>query len=307
MTLSDIKRINIREYLGRMGISPAKENNRYGIYNSPFREDHNASMKVDYNQNLWIDYGTGEGGSIIDLVYKLEKCSVCDAIKKLDGNSFSFHRNALETEEKQKPEPEPIMRITGIAPINSLPLIDYFHERKINIEIARLHCKEINYSVNGKSYFAVAFPNNAGGYELRSKYFKGCIAPKDITHIRQKETQDSCYVFEGFMDYLSFIVLWEKHNSELPNIDKQDYIVLNSVSNVQKAIPQLVSYGNIHCFLDNDVAGKRAFQKIQEAYALRVRDASKHYANYKDLNDYLCSRSVPKQAVRIKPSKGIRM
>jgi hypothetical protein len=56
-----INQFPIRDYLAGSGIDPAKENGHYGMYYSPFREDHNASMKVDYNKNLWIDYGTGEG------------------------------------------------------------------------------------------------------------------------------------------------------------------------------------------------------------------------------------------------------
>ena len=55
---------------------------------------------------------------------------------------------------------------------------------------------------------AIGFPNVAGGYEVRNSFFKGCIAPKDITHIRQQgEQREKCLVFEGFMDYLSFLTL----------------------------------------------------------------------------------------------------
>jgi DNA primase len=94
MTLDEIKKLSIREYLRQIGVNPVKENDRYGMYHSLFREDHNASMKVDYNQNLWIDYGTGEGGSIIDLVSRLGKCPIGEAIKRLEDKSFSFHRNS---------------------------------------------------------------------------------------------------------------------------------------------------------------------------------------------------------------------
>ena len=50
------------------------------MYHSPFREDKDASMKVDYNQNLWIDYGTGEGGTIIDLVMRIDNVSLNDRL-----------------------------------------------------------------------------------------------------------------------------------------------------------------------------------------------------------------------------------
>ena len=62
-------------------------------------------------------------------------------------------------------------------------------------------------TADGKPYFAIGFPNVAGGYEVRNRFFKGCIAPKDISHIRQQgESREKCLVFEGMMDYLSFLL-----------------------------------------------------------------------------------------------------
>lgn len=52
MTLNDIKNISIREYLGKLGINPTRENERRGIYHSPFREDKNANFSVDFIRNL---------------------------------------------------------------------------------------------------------------------------------------------------------------------------------------------------------------------------------------------------------------
>ena len=76
---------------------------------------------------------------------------------------------------------------------------------------------------------AIGFPNVAGGYEVRNSFFKGCIAPKDITHIRQQgEQREKCLVFEGFMDYLSFLTLRVKNCPAMPNLDRQDYIILNA-------------------------------------------------------------------------------
>ena len=85
MTLDEIKQINIREYLGRMNIYPVKDFGYYGLYHCPFREDSNASFKVDYQKNLWHDFGTNEGGSIIDLVVHLDNCTFNDAVKKMVG------------------------------------------------------------------------------------------------------------------------------------------------------------------------------------------------------------------------------
>ena len=306
MSLDDIKKIGIREYLAGLNIHPAKDRGYYGMYHSPFREDHDASMKVDYRQNLWIDYGTGEGGTIIDLVMQINGFSLNAAIAELDkydkmaarnSDTFSFHRNdSIDNTKKQVST----MQVIAVKELTHPALLKYLHKRCINTATALQYCKELHYTVNGRSYYAVAFPNDTGGYDLRNEYFKGCFPPKDITHIKQKEQKSSCYVFEGFMDYLSFLILRNKYNPGIPGTDKQDYIILNSVSNVAKALDRLESYEDIHCFLDNDTAGRQAFLKVRQKFDFHVRDASKHYANHKDLNDYLCSQQ-PKQLIGLLP------
>lgn len=156
---------------------------------------------------------------------------------------------------------------------------------------------EVRFSLNGKWNFAIGFPNASGGYEVRNKYFKGCIAPKDITHIRQiGEPKATCYVFEGFMDYLSFLTLRQKNCPDYPDFDKQDYLILNSVSNLSKALYPLGNYEKIHCFFDNDTAGIRAVQELYKECSFRVRDSSRIYSGYKDLNDYLCGKRLVQSA-----------
>ncbi|KAA5176573.1 toprim domain-containing protein [Bacteroides fragilis] len=131
----------------------------------------------------------------------------------------------------------------------------------------------------------------AGGYEVRNSFFKGCIAPKDITHIRQQgEPREKCLVFEGFMDYLSFLTFRMKNCPTMPDLDRQDYVILNSTVNVPKAIDVLYPYERIHCMLDNDKAGYEATRAIELEYSYRVRDFSDNYRGYSDLNDYLCGR-----------------
>ncbi len=283
MTLEDIKKISIREYLEQIGISPAKENNRYGMYRSPFREDRDASMKVDYNQNLWIDYGTGEGGSIIDLVSRIEKCSIGEAIKRLDDKSFSFHGNTVP------PKQDSVIKIEEVLPIETPALIAYLKERSVNIDIAKHYCLEVHYSIAEKSYFAIGFRNDVGGWELRNRYFKGSTTPKNITTINNNN--DTVMLFEGFIDFLSYLSL--KQNAS-PTIDSA---ILNSLANLPKAIPFLQTHQTIHAFLDNDEAGKQAVQCLRPI-CKEVIDQSVFYRNYKDLNDYWRDKSNPKNQVR---------
>ena len=86
-------------------------------------------------------------------------------------------------------------------------------------------------------------------------------------------------MFEGFIDYLSALTLGL--------INGADSIILNSVSNVNKTIPHLRDYTAIHCFLDNDVAGKTALAQLTGRFGTKVIDCSTLYSGYNDLNEYL--------------------
>ena len=159
------------------------------------------------------------------------------------------------------------------------PLTDYLAERGIPYAVASRYCCRLNYGVRGKRYFAVGFPNVAGGYEVRSRHFKGCIPPKDVSLVKLENTAaDVCSVFEGFMDFLSAATL---------GLETGDCLVLNSVSNVEKAMKHLDAYGRINCFLDRDEAGRRTLDVLGKRHGGRVCDRSALYDGCKDLNEYL--------------------
>ena len=231
----------------------------------------------------------GRGGNIIALAqelyasdslpYLLER--IAEQAPGVRPVSFSFGG---------QPVSKPSFQQLEAVPLSSPALLSYLRQRGINTELAKRECREVRYLTDGKPYFAIGFPNRSGGYEIRNKLFKGCIAPKDITHIRQEQPKETCYLFEGFMDYLSFLTLRLERCPDHPGLDGQDYVVLNSTSNLSKAIRPLGGYGRIHCFLDNDKAGMEAVQELREEYGLRVRDASHIYGGYNDLNDFLCGK-----------------
>ena len=305
MTYKEANNISIKDYLNSLGIQPAKEKGSYGMYRSPLREDNTPSFKVDYNANLWCDYGTGEGGTLIDLVMKQHQCNAYGAICRLeqgDTASFSFHGKELPERDTKRQAASPI-EIRRIQPLQNPALIRYLQERGISPGTASPYVQEMYYRIGGKPYFALAFRNDSGGYELRNPRFKGSTSPKDITHIRQSgKKNDSCFVFEGVMDYLSFIAIRQKTNPTYPCLDWQDYIILNSTPNVDKALYPLADYEHIHCFLDNDEAGRKATQAIQKEFCWHVRDSSHLYSEYKDLNDYLCGKKFNQAENRMQQS-----
>ena len=295
MTIQDAKQIKLADYLQSLGYTPIKQQGKSLWYKSPLRNETDASFKVNTELNQWYDFGIGKGGNIIALAAELYHSENVAYLLERIVERTPYIRPASFSFGKQKTHNSSFQGVQ-VGELSSPALIDYLRGRGINIELAKRECKELRFEHNGKPYFAISFPNMAGGYELRNRYFKGCLAPKDITHIQQQgELRDVCYLFEGFMDYLSFLTIRMNNNPEEPRTSEQDYIVLNSVTNLSKAEQLLRPYTRIGSFLDNDQAGKSAYENLKKMFGNRLQDMSHHYAGHKDLNDYLCHKNRTKQ------------
>lgn len=309
MTIQDAKQIKLADYLQSLGYMPVKQQGKSLWYKSPLREETDASFKVNTELEKWYDFGIGKGGNIIALaaeLYHSENVAyLLECIAKqtphlhtASHTPFSFGRQSVS---------EPMYRHLQVTELSSPALLSYLQERRINTELAKRECKELHFTHGDKRYFAIGFPNMAGGYEVRNRYFKGCAAPKDITHIRQSgEPRGMCYLFEGFMDYLSFLTIRVKNNPQYPRLDTQDYIILNSVSNLAKAENLLATYPRIGCFLDNDTAGRNAYKHLQAKFGERLFDKSLYYREYNDLNDYLCGKSLSQSAEPMKQERQVQ-
>lgn len=290
--LPTIKAISIADYLHACGIEPTKCYNDYALYHAPYREDPNASLKVDFRQNLWHDYGTSQGGSIIDLVMRMQGCSAYEAMAHLaEGKaitlaSSSFHRETHTEQIRGEQRTSDTRRILSISEALPLHLQSYLREvRGIDLVTASPYLRHVRYEVGGREYSAIGFANRAGGYELRDdKTFKGTIAPKDISVIAGQKDNSSLCIFEGFMDFLSLLTM-KGEETISPSI------VLNSVSNIHRGIAYLHEKGidSVRAFFDNDQAGRKALLTLQSA-GIKIEDMRRHYARYKDLNEYHVAR-----------------
>lgn len=305
MTTQEAKKIRIADYLQSLGYSPIKRQGNSLWYKSPFREETKASFKVNTELNQWYDFGTGKGGNIIALVQELYCSDYVPYLLEQIGRQTP-HIRPTNYAFKKRPTELSFQRLE-VKELSHPALLRYLQERGVNTALAKTECKELHFTHNGKPYFAIGFPNTAGGYEVRNPFFKGCVAPKDITHIRQQGVpRNMCYLFEGFMDYLSFLTIRMKNNPQYPRLDTQDYIILNSVSNLAKTESILATYGQIGSFLDNDTAGRKACESLKAKFGEHLLDKSLYYRSYKDLNDYLCGKSMNQSAEPMKQEKQVQ-
>ena len=118
------------------------------------------------------------------------------------------------------------------------------------------------------------------GYELRGlDNFKSSIRPKDYT-IFDRGKSVLAFV-EGMFDFLSHEVATKKIVPEATN-----WLVLNSLSFIQKGMPLISSYQKVYLLLDNDAAGRDASKRLLSRSSM-VQDLSSNYRDCKDLNEQL--------------------
>ena len=295
MDIQHIKQIPSTDYLQQQCYTPTRVQGIHYWYCSPLRNEGTPSFKVNTERNQWYDFGTGEHGDIIDLECALQHCTISKAIellgdiKQVAHRDFSFGGESKASEHK--------LVILSAQPLNNPYLIHYIAERGIPLSIANRFCSEIRYNNTNRTYYAIGFANDAGGWEIRSPYFKGCIAPKAITTI--SKGTDVLQIFEGFMDFLS----WQTLNPALAC----DTIILNSLALLPRIQEKIKGYKQVESFLDNDDAGRKSFEVLKHFYP-SIIDGSVRYQTHKDLNEWLVAQSKVKEKQMLLPTmkRGIR-
>lgn len=291
MNISAAKQIDIVEFLAKEGYKPRRSKGNIKWYTSPIRDESSPSFKVDTERNEWFDYGLSEGGDIIDLAMKIYNLSsTSDALRKLDEKASSIINRIMRNRTgPPRSQVNNDMRNIQYVPLNHDALLHYMMKRRIDICISKVYCCEVHYDIRGSHYFGIAFRNRTGGFEIRNPYFKGCIGQKDISYfpLLKGETSEHCLVFEGFMDFLSYMTLKDSGDSRICIDMECDIIVLNTVHNLKKATGLLALYPSVHSFVDNDEAGRKTYETMKKQLGCNVEDESFRFQPFNDINDYI--------------------
>jgi hypothetical protein len=293
MNVAQAKQLSLPDILARLDRQPAREAKGEYWYLSPFRQEETPSFKIDHAGKLWYDFGEGAGGGIIEFAQKYWKCSVAEALRHLSSlypgslleSATPAARPSLPLFEAKSAITSDTIEVTSIEPLKSRALIGYLGGRGIDFKTAQAYVQEIHFTNHGKPYFALAFANDSGGYDLRNKYYKGTHGAKDITVLRPVSGEASeVAVFEGFIDYLSALVHFGASLAETP------VIVLNGVPMKERGVEAIRQMGvsTAHLYLDNDSAGHETAEYFREQLpGVNVLDQSGLYAQQKDFNEWL--------------------
>lgn len=274
MTIKEANAIDMVSYLSVKGFEPAKSKGINYWYYSPFRQESEPSFKVNRRRNQWYDFGEGEGGNLLDFILRFENISISEALKRLEQCK---HLSAPAVDSL--PADAPVIEILSVHAVSSPVLIHYCQSRRIPTNIISQYLQEVRYKNGEKTYYALGFKNDAGGYELRAPYFKGSSHPKSSTLI--KNQADTLAVFEGFFDFLSYLTIYQNQPAPL-----RDFLVLNSTSFFERQLPIMQLYMRVHLYLDNDKTGTKCTTLALEKSSRQFIDERSLYANYKDLNEW---------------------
>lgn len=304
MRMNEAKEVDIPDLLARLGYHPDEKRSRPGgeqWYASPLRQEATPSFKVSRDGKKWYDHGIGQGGTIIDLLmarFDTDESGALRTLEQLLNAPAPPPQSVALTAVSGSTEPEP-MTITALQPVTHPELKRYLRERGIPPEVALPYVQEMHYRRGEKPYYALAFASRSGGYELRNAFFKGLHGHKDITVLLPETesaagaaTQAAVAVFEGFMDFLSAVVIAGR-------APRMPVIIMNSTALKESTLAAIRELGaeTVHLYLDRDAAGQRLTTEMQAALPdIMVQDRSVLYAGYTDLNDFHRATAKQKQA-----------
>lgn len=292
--INKAKECSIVEYLLSRGYKyiPSKSKGRYFRYYSMLHNEKVPSFFVNKSDTAWIDFGlSDEWHDIIELVRAIEQVSFSKAIEILIEKKLPTRK--IESKDYYR---EPGIEIVDTFDIRNPRLINYLRGRRIEIDLAKVYCREalirFRYGNNPeKIHSYIAFKNDKGGYELRNHYnldiSKISSSPKYFTRIAGVE--DKYNLFEGFIDYLSLLSKYQTERF------KNTTVVLNSLVNITYLYETLKKNTENNIFLNNDEAADKYVYKGDKKLKIKsfkeqgidYIDRRLMFDMYNDINDYI--------------------
>lgn len=272
-----------------------RTDHRGEMYYSPFRDEANPSFHIKRSENVWMDFGSGEGGNVLTLVsllgnIPLEKC--WDYVAGLDPNIVVLDSSPASSRMESSRSSRIIIDSVKES-FTFRNLILFAQRRGIPRHILEHYCRQVTYHLDGRRdthWTAIGFP--AGdGWVLRhitdGPFAKRCTGSACTLlgaggEMVSSPTCDRVEIFEGFFDFLSWLVLKDRTKPF------SDICVLNSVNNLQKGLQFISAHKDISSWMDNDEAGRRALDTLKESCP-DVRDHLSDLGENKDVNDLLTS------------------
>jgi len=186
MNIETAKHIKLQDFLQSLGYTPIKISGEKLYYKSPFRNETQASFKVNTKLNLWYDFGLGKGGSIIALAEELYHSRdisylLAQIAKATPGISVtSYH--SYQPIKVTAPE-EPAFKDIEVCELSHPALLRYLTERKVDIAIAQKECVELHFTYKDIHHYLVKSASYAKAWAIqRANAGKKASLMDGVTH-----------------------------------------------------------------------------------------------------------------------------
>lgn len=298
-------------------------------------KERTPSFHIDDRNHRWYDHGSSDrsGGDTVSFVQRLKGLGFGEALDYLcrynpsvvpgvhvDVMTVPNVKDRIVGNGPSGPRSVRTVIDCVLVEFEDEVLVRYAESRGISRVILDAVCSEVHYTVHVlndetgevKEYRhrAIGFRNVDGGWTLRydpvRKGDKGkrstggsytVINASGANLPADSLDPSSCsvIVFEGFMDYMSWLVACRPDGAP----KDADVVVLNSVANLKSALPFVLSHRNVIGMLDLDAAGNDAMNMLRSECddtvtrtgPVRFFDMRRRFFDgYKDMNECLMDK-----------------
>jgi hypothetical protein len=280
------ERVSITALLARLGHQPAHKSGTESVYRSVLSQDgKKRSLCVNDTLGVWYDKGTGKGGNVIDFGLALwpgmDTQKVCGKLSEvMQQVAPAASANVKQSgKRRRKTLKLPYFQIDKICELGQTPAIQQFLERRGIWEEAQGILREVHYHKvdnhqDPVSYAAAGHCNESGGWQVRNKYFKGCLGTKGLTMLLRDNRR--LVIFKDIFDYLSW-----KHDH--PG-STDTALMVNKYTLLPAAIKVAMRYPTLTVYFDHSPEGHQSLRQFitELPYAT---DGTSAFSGYHDYNE----------------------
>ncbi|MEZ5017258.1 MAG: hypothetical protein R2800_09425 [Flavipsychrobacter sp.] len=299
MDIAHAKSIPMRKIFAVWGIKPNPILHGLDLYTSPFDCEQKTKLVVNPKTNTWYDPVSNTKGDTIKLVCLYLQSqdvnhTVMDALRWLKNMvGFNYPTIELPPGMPRYERKDGCFVVKDKSYLSEPVLIRYLEENRcIPFRVARHILQQVRVlnRETGRSFIAIGFENEDGGFAIRNPKIKAHLGNRAISFIRGRVPKPSgIHVFKDVYDYLSAIIIREGKSFT------EDAIILNSYDCLKDMTGYIRNYGYeyLHSWLGNNEIGIQATNSLDQfckTEQLKHHAQNTDYASFNDMNAKLIAR-----------------
>jgi len=299
MDIAHAKSIPMRKIFAVWGIKPNPILHGLDLYTSPFDCEQKTNLVVNPKTNTWYDPVSNAKGDTIKLVCLYLQSqdvnyTVMDALRWLKNMvGFNYPTIELPSCMPRYERKDGCFVVKDKSYLSEPVLIRYLEENRcIPFRVARHILQQVRVlnRETGRSFIAIGFENEDGGFAIRNPKIKAHLGNRAISFVRGRVPKPSgIHVFKDVYDYLSAIIIREGKSFA------EDAIILNSYDCLKDMTGYIRNYGYeyLHSWLGNNEIGIQATNSLDQfckTEQLKHHTQNTDYASFNDMNAKLITR-----------------